>query len=342
VTLGGTLVASLLVALSRPSTWPLALAGFLLRGGILLVVAPIVVLPTAVGLANILAPVLEDIAFGRRPAELAMVIGWAVIGLATWLFGGGLLAATAEVDLIRRVAEDDELVAAGHVAPRRSGRRPRQARRILAVRLLASIPLVFALVWGLVRVVAVAYRELTVPSDTDVPMVVRVVIGAPEAVAAIALMWLAGEIVGAMAARRIVLLEEGVFQALRSAVRRLVRQPLRCAALGGLPLLQLILIVAAMALAGSLAWDALRAALGLDDGSLLPWALLVAFVALFGAGLVLIAVTSAWRSAVWTVDLAGTFGVPMDAPFGEWNPSATSATLAALRPRGADQDRGDG
>jgi len=341
VTLGATLVASLLAALSRPSTWPLALAGFLLRGGVLLVVAPIVVLPTAVGLANLVAPFLEDVAFGRRPGELVVVVGWFVIGLGTWLIGGGLLSAAAEAELVRRVAEDDELVAAGHVAPRLS-RRPHQAGRILVVRLLACIPLVLALIWGLVRVVAVTYRELTVPSDTEVALAIRVALGAPEAVAAIALMWLAAEIIGAMAARRIVLLGEGVVQSLRRAVGGLSRRPIRCLALGVLPLILLVLVVAAMGLACSLAWDALRAALGLDDGSLAPWALLVVFVGLFGAGLVLIAVITAWRSAVWTVDLAGTFGVPMDAPFGEWNPSATSATLAALRPRGADQDRGDG
>jgi len=47
VSLGATLSGSLLAVLDRPSTWPLALAGFLIRGGWLLVVAPIVVLPTA-------------------------------------------------------------------------------------------------------------------------------------------------------------------------------------------------------------------------------------------------------------------------------------------------------
>ena len=66
-----TLGASLLAVLARPSTWAFGLLGFLVRGGWLLVVAPIVVVPTPIGLANIVAPVLEDIAFGRRTTELA-------------------------------------------------------------------------------------------------------------------------------------------------------------------------------------------------------------------------------------------------------------------------------
>ena len=70
MSLGATLGGALLAVLARPSTWPLALLGFLVRGGWLLIVAPIVVLPTPVGLANVVAPVLEDIAFGRRTAEL--------------------------------------------------------------------------------------------------------------------------------------------------------------------------------------------------------------------------------------------------------------------------------
>ena len=43
MTPGGTLLAALLVTLSKPATWPLALAAFLIRGGILVILLPIVV-----------------------------------------------------------------------------------------------------------------------------------------------------------------------------------------------------------------------------------------------------------------------------------------------------------
>ncbi len=341
MTPGATLVASLLIAVSRPSTWALAMAGFLLRGGLLLLVAPIVVLPTAVGLANIVAPFLADVAFERRLDEVALLVAWLVGGLATWLIVGGFLTAAIEAELILRVAEDEELEATGRISAGRSVRAG-WVGRIFVVRLLACLPLVLALAWGAVQVVVLTYRELTVPSDTDVPLVLRVVTGAPGAVVAIALAWFAAEIVGAMAARRIVLLEEGAVRALARAVRHLTRRPGRCLVLAILPLLQLALVLAAMGFAGSVAWDALRAALAFDDGWLARWALLIAFVGLFAAGFVLVGVTSAWRSAVWTVDLTGTFGGATDTPLGDWNEARPSATLGALRPREVDQDRGDG
>ena len=72
MTVGATLVASLLAILSRPATWLLALATFLLRGGFLLVLAPIIVLPSAVALGNILTPLLSTIVFqGFTPSIVA-------------------------------------------------------------------------------------------------------------------------------------------------------------------------------------------------------------------------------------------------------------------------------
>ena len=106
MSVGATLVAALLAVLDRPSTWALGLAGFLVRGGVVLVAAPIVVLPTAGGLANILAPLLEDVAFGRRTIELAGTVAIALAGVVVWVVGGGLLAALAEVEAARRVAAD--------------------------------------------------------------------------------------------------------------------------------------------------------------------------------------------------------------------------------------------
>ena len=61
---GGTLITALLVTLARPSTWVLALAAFLVRGGILVLCLPIVILPTPVGIANLVGPTLVDVVFG--------------------------------------------------------------------------------------------------------------------------------------------------------------------------------------------------------------------------------------------------------------------------------------
>ena len=50
------LAGALVETLVRPSGWPLALARFLVRGGIIPFALPIVVLPTTVGIATFFGP----------------------------------------------------------------------------------------------------------------------------------------------------------------------------------------------------------------------------------------------------------------------------------------------
>lgn len=306
MTFGATLVASFLIALSRPITWPLGLVGLLIRGGLVLVVAPIVVLPTAVGLANVMAPLIEDVAFGRRPDELAALAVAAGGVVLAWLIGGGLIAAAAERELVRAVAADDELAIDG--IPRSIPELPGRAWRVVVVRLIAHLPLLLALAWGSIRLVSVAYRELTVPSDVTMPLAVRILAGAPDAVAAIGLAWLVGETIGALAARRIVLLGEGVPRALRGGLARFLRHPARVLGSSALTTAVLAAVIALTAMATNTVWDALRVALALGEDPFGSVPLVLALGGLFGAGMVVIALLAAWRSALWTVDLAGTFG----------------------------------
>ncbi|MGZ9160502.1 MAG: hypothetical protein ACXW4T_04995 [Candidatus Limnocylindrales bacterium] len=306
MTFGATLVASFLIALSRPITWPLGLVGLLIRGGLVLLVTPIVVLPTPVGLANVVAPLIEDVAFGRRPAELAaLVLATGGVVLA-WLIGGGIIAAAAERELVRAVAADDELAIEGvaRPIPDIAGR----AWRVVVVRLIAHLPLLLALAWGAIRLVSVAYREFTLPSDVTLPVAVRVLAGAPDAVAAIGLAWLLGETFGALAARRVVLLGEGVPRALRGGLARFLRHPARVLAFNALTTVVLAAVIALTAVATNTVWDASRVALALGEDPFGPVVLVLALGGLFGSGSVVIALLTTWRSALWTVDLAGTFG----------------------------------
>jgi hypothetical protein len=337
VTVGATLVASLLVTLARPATWPLALASFLLRGGFLLVLAPIVVVPSAVGLGNVLTPLVSTLVFHGLTPSITVLLTAAGIGALLWLVGGGLLAAAVESELVRRIAADEEAWAPGvSAAEIRLAAHP--AWRVLIVRLIASLPLLLALSWGAIRIVTVAYRELTVPSDVTVPLVTRVVGGAPDAVGVVIATWMLGETVGGLAARRVILLGEGVAGALGAGLRRCLRSPLRCVALAIVPLVPLAVALVVIGLAGSAAWEALRAALSLDAAGIVVLLLVVVLVALFVGGLLLLGVLSAWRAAVWTVDLIGTFGSTRHGPEGQWNGVGDSGTLSDLRPRGADPD----
>jgi hypothetical protein len=268
-----------------------------------------------------------------------------------WVVGGGLLAAAAESELVRRIAADEEAWRAGEAVagagqPAAGAGQPaaglrlaaHPAWRVLTVRLIACLPLLLALSWGAIRIVSVAYRELTVPSDTVVPLVARVVGGASDAVAILIAAWLLSETVGGLAARRVILLGERVPVALRAAVLRLLRAPARCAALALVPLVPVVLALLVAGLASSVASEALRGAMSFDAGALVVLLLVTALVALFVGGLALIGVASAWRGAVWTVDLTGTFGSTRYDPEGHWNGAADSGRLGDLRPRGVDPD----
>jgi hypothetical protein len=309
VRIGATAAASLLVVLDRPSTWPLALAAFLIRGGWLLIVAPIVVLPTAVGLANVTAPLLEDVAFGRRTGELIALVALLLGGTVAWLVGGGFVAAVAEVEMVRQVANQLEFRRdPASVAPGIW----RAAWRVTALRLAAHLPFVIAFVWGAARLASVGYAELTVPSDVTVPAAWRIAARAPDAIVALAVTWLIGETVGALGARRVVLAGERARTALRIAVEAFFRSAVRWTALAIVSTIVLLVVIVVTGLATGAALEALRTGFAAGGGSAGTTALVVVFVGLFTGGLVLVGLVAAWRAAIWTVeavtDVDGTFG----------------------------------
>jgi hypothetical protein len=308
VGIGEPAVAALLAVLERPTTWLFGLVGFLIRGGWLIVLAPIVVLPTAVGLANVVAPLVEDIAFGRRTDDVITAGLITLVAGLVWLIGGGLLAAAAEVEGVRQTIE-------GLGEPSRRGALPHAVWRVLAVRSVTLVPLVIALAWSGFRVVSVGYRELTVPSDVATPISFRILVGAPDAIIAMVLTWLFAEIAGGLAARRVVLDGANVRTAVRRSLRDLMRDGGRLVVLALLSAAVLIATIVVTGLATGTVWDGLRAALADRDVTVGAVALLVLFVGLFAASLVILGLTTAWRSAVWTVVVArdvrpaaGTFG----------------------------------
>jgi hypothetical protein len=300
VTTGGAILAALLVTLATPATWPLALATFLIRGGIVVVLLPIVVLPTAVGLGNVLGPPLQSVAFGTIPVELIAGVGVAGIALLAWLVGGGWLAAASEAHGAWIVGRKNDVSTVAASPPGGS-----VALRILAARLIAAIPFAVVLAVGSVRLVFVTYRELTAPVDVATPIVVRVLRATPEVVIAVVLTWMLAEVVGAVAARRIALADARIGHALRSAGSTLLRQPVGSLVRFWLPTVVLIAIAVPAALAAGSSWEAVGSALGGDAEPVESLLTVLVFVALWVVGLMLIGVVCAWRAAVWTVAHAG-------------------------------------
>ena len=305
MTPGGTLLAALLVTLSRPATWPLALAAFLIRGGILVILLPIVVLPTTVGLGTAFGPTLRSVAFGSIPVEVIVAAASIGVGALTWLVVGGWIAAGLEAAGAWIVAGDEEVAVAATSRASAGARVPRPdggvAIRILIARLVAAVPLAVALALGSIRLVFVTYRELTAPLDVATPIAIRVLRGSPEVVVAVVVTWMLAEIVGTLAARRIALANAGVAPGLRHAVRVLIHEPVSSLARFWLPSLVLVVVLVPSALAAASAWDAVGTVLNEGAEPLALLLTVVAFVGLWIVGLVLIGVVCGWRAAVWTV-----------------------------------------
>jgi hypothetical protein len=300
--LGAALIGALLDTLASPASWPLALATFLLRGGLLLVVLPIVVLPSPVGLGNLLAPTLIAVVSQGPSLEMVALVIVAGLTILTWIIVGGLVAATLEAESARLLG-DEEAADSAVVALDRNLAVPERvvAARILAARILAHAPTGIAVIWASVRFVDVAYRELTSPDDVSLPIVLRVVAGAPEVTTVLLLAWMAGEVVGGLAAKRIVLEGSSVVSALRDAVRASVRHPLGVVAGFVVPLAGLVLVLVPSTVAATVAWSAVRVAMRSPAELVVGTLAVVLFVSLWIVGLLLIAVTAAWRAAVWSV-----------------------------------------
>lgn len=326
---------ALLVTLTRPTTWLLALAAFLIRGGIVWFLVPILVLPTPVGLANALGPSIVEFVFGGLTLGVILLLVVGVGLVLLWVIGGGLAAASLELALIHEVAGDVGLAAPdvglgpgdAPVAAVPRGR----TLRVLAVRLVAAAPLVVAILFGSTRIVAATYAELTLPSDTATPIAWRVLTAVPEAVLLLVITWVFAEVIGALATRRVGLGDPSMVGALRGALVETVRHPLRTLTLFGIPTVALMLVLVPSAAAATVAWSGLRTTLADPGAGLLVGLALIAFVGLWAGGLVLAGAACAWRAAAWTVDAValgrGTFGgSDTDRP-GDWKSAAASGTV---------------
>jgi len=328
VSLGAALGTAAAVTLTRPATWALALAAFLIRGGIVWFLLPIIVFPTAVGLANAVGPTVVDVVLGGPSVGvIALMTAGAVVAVLLVVLGG-LAAAAIEVALIAEVATDEEV---GGRSARATVVATDRALRVLAVRMIALAPLAVAVVFATTRIVAATYGELTLPSTTAAPIGWRVASAVPDAIGLILLTWILGEIVGAIAARRVVLGPPSVSGAVGFALGEAIRHPLRTIGLFGVPAIALLLVLVPSLAAVSGAWVALRTALADGAGPVAVALALAVFVGLWVGGLILTGVVAAWRQAAWTVDAAtsrrGTFGGSGTGRPGDWNPAPPSGTL---------------
>lgn len=288
----GSMATALAASLGRPRWWVMALAAFLVRGGIVLVLLPLVSLPSAPALATTLAPTIEGLAMSRQSLGAALA-ATALVGLFV-----GLLAAAAytgswlDSALAREAEASPELeLHLPHVAP--------SPWRTLAIRLTAHLPTLFALAYGAIRLVIVTYQELLSPGDPTVPIALRVLFRAPDAILIAGLAWLVGEAVGGLAARRAAD-GEAVGQSVRGAIRDLVRR--RGVATFVVTDAVVVAVVLLLLVVVGRAAEHVRGYLfgGANDLSLA--AALLLLVTTWVLALAVLGAALAWRATAWTIE----------------------------------------
>jgi len=324
VSVGTILVSSLLATLAHPTAWPVALAGFLVRGGIVVFLVPIIVLPSPVGLSDLIAPTVSSVALGGVPPQLVALAGaLGALALALALLAGWFGAAM-ESALIRDAPAWDELDPNRILAAPRRG----EAARVLGARMIAHLPLALVLVWGGARIVDATYRELSRPVDVTTPISLRVLASVPEVIALVLITWVWGQIVGAVAARRVVIVGASTAGSLRMAFAESVRRPLQLIVLFLVPAAALVAVVVPASAAAASTWDRVRVAVSESAGAVEGMVTVSVFVGLWLGGLALVSMVCAWRAAAWTLDAEQrTFGVTPPTQPGDWSETGSSGNL---------------
>lgn len=337
--------ASALVVLARPDLIVIALGGFLARGGIVLVAFPIIVLPTPAGLANVFAPFVVQVYFGSVSIA-ALLLGAAVfLGLLIWLFAGGLVGAACDVALIGAVAREEELLGTTSIDRDRAASGSRTIIKASVVRLVAHVPVFVVIALSALRIYQATYSELTSPFEVVTPLIVRILTDVPDAIAALVLTWILGEAAGGLAVRYLVLSGRSTAGALARGWWHLIRHPI--SSLGTLVAMDAVVLAAAVAAyaTATVGWGLVEATtLGPGD-SLLAIGAVVALIAAWLAGLVVIGIVVAWRGVAWTAEFlrltrsmdrqpatpavegVGTIGGSDDARPGDWSSADPSGTV---------------
>lgn len=287
---------ALAAPIDQPRLWLLGTLSFILRGGLIVLLLPIVVLPTQVEVRLLLGGNLGSSGFAPG--------FWVALGAATIVSTGLVMAvlyalARIEAATFGQLAQDADLEVAAPVDP---GARVRdlfvvESLTLIAL-LLAAVPLAAAL--G-----QVTYDEVLRPSSTA-PIYDRVLsqVMLPLALLAIALPVV--DSVSAAVVRRL-LTGRSVGSAVSGAIGALVRRPVRFVATAAVAWLALAAAMLATDAALTIAWNSARAAFlrttSIADmlTSLAPLLVAVLLAGVFMSGLVVCGYVAAFRNALWTI-----------------------------------------
>jgi hypothetical protein len=300
---------ALAIVIGQPSLWLLGALGFVLRGGIVVLTLPIVVLPTLVEARLMLGANLGSDGFA--PAFLA-ALAVLLLLLCIPLVGAMLLIARAEVDAFETLLREPEAAELRHGDPRwpepgwpEPGRRRRLVGQIFAIQLGALLALAFASIPLLGALYTSVAAQILRPTGTG-DIYLRVVADVQQPLFALAAVIVLVEMLSALLTRARLLKTYGLGAGIGQLP--LLRRPL---AVIGTGLASWLITLAAAApslwLIG-LTWQQARStymSLGAtaDAEKLAGVAVVTASLALaFIVGLLLTGVAAAIRAALWTAE----------------------------------------
>lgn len=287
---------ALAAPVDQPRLWLLGTLSFMLRGGSIVLLLPIIVLPTQVEVRLMLGGNLGSTGFAPG--------FWVTVGAAT-IFSTGLVMAVLyavariEVAAFAELARDPDL---GLAPPADTSARVRdlfviEALTLIAL-LLAAIPLAMAL--G-----QVTSGEILRPTSTA-PIYDRVIsqVALPLTFLALALPVI--DSISAVVVRGF-LTGRSVGSAASGSIGALVRRPIRYLGTALVAWLALAAVVLATDAALTIAWNATRAAFLRTTSvadmltSVAPLLVAVLLAGVFASGLAVCGYVAAFRNAAWTI-----------------------------------------
>jgi hypothetical protein len=287
---------ALAAPVDQPQLWILGTLSFILRGGLVVLLLPILVLPSQVEVRLLLGGNLGSSGFA--PGFWVAVAGASI--LSTGLVMVVLYAlARIEVAAFEELARDPDLEIA---PPADSGARVRdlfvvESLTLMAL-LLAAVPLAAALGEA-------TYAEILRPTSTA-PVYDRVL---AQVMAPLALLVIALPVIDSISAAvvRRLLMGRSVGSAVSGSIGALVRRPVRFLATSVVAWLALAAVVLATDAALTIAWNATRAAFLRTTSvadmltSLAPLLVAVMLAGVFLSALCVCGYVAAFRNAAWTI-----------------------------------------
>jgi hypothetical protein len=287
---------ALAAPVDQPQLWLLGTLSFLLRGGLVVLLLPIVVLPTQVEVRLMLGGNLGSTGFAPG--------FWVGVGAAT-IFSTGLVMvvlyalARIEAAAFAHLARDPDLEIAPPVDP------AARVRDLFVVESLTLIALLLAAVPLAAALGQVTYDEILRPTSTA-PIYDRVL---SQVMLPLALLAAALPIVDSVSAAvvRRLLIGRSVGSAVSGSIGALVRRPIRFLATSLVAWLALAVVVVATDVALTVAWQQTRAAFLRTTSvadmltSTAPLVVAVLLAGVFAGGLAVCGYVAAFRNALWTI-----------------------------------------